>query len=79
MNKDKTKTQINDLLLCVQDLKVQMRCGLMGHKISLSNVEVNNNEQITKYGFKCIFCDVEYWRSADNLNPKEREIVYAIR
>jgi hypothetical protein len=70
----KTTDDILDLRMAIKELQEQVSCGCMGHKISV--VDIVDDERPGKiYGFKCIFCDVKYYRRDNELTEHEKSLV----
>lgn len=73
MTEDHTEA-IMRLQGAVGALRDQVSCGCRGHKVSISNVH-REAAVIYGYGFKCIYCDIEYDRTVNELTERELALV----
>lgn len=66
---------MRDLILAGRELQKQVSCGCEGHEFGVCDVDYDGTYEAKRYSFKCIKCDVKYWRSVGDLTELESGIV----
>lgn len=81
MDEDKKKYTIVDLQMAISELRRQVSCGCQGHLFSLCDIMTptgTRGDKIDRYRFKCIDCNITYWRNKENLTDSEKKQIKAI-